>query len=195
MKNTIVLFFLTYCSLSFVQAQDIITLKSGDEMKARIIKLSRTAVTFIPTNGLDTAYLLREDVIKLQYKSGITILLNETEIPELINTIESDSLFVKGMKDAKAYYKGYTGAAVGTMVTSIFFPWGLIPAIACSAKPPAKNLGYPDQQLMANSSYRDGYVKQAHQIKKKKVWGSFAVGSGLYIGLIGVMSIVAAQSY
>jgi len=57
------------------------------------------------------------------------------------------------------------------------------------------NLGYPDQQLIANSSYYDGYVNQAHKIKKKKVWGGFAIGSGIYIGIVAIMSVMRLKPF
>jgi len=145
MKNIIALVLLILTGLSAAEAQDIITLKNGEEMNARIIRLNRTDVTFIPANSIDTAYLLREDVIKLKYQSGIIIFLNEAEMHELYPDPGNDSLYILGKNDASLYYKGYTAAAVGTLVTSIFFPWGLIPAIACSSKPPSKEkLRYPN---------------------------------------------------
>jgi hypothetical protein len=130
-------------------------------------------------------------VSKLQYKSGITIILSEADLPALNYNPGNDSLYSLGKNDASIYYKGYTGAAVSTLVTSIFFPWGLIPAIACSAKPPAmENLGFNNRHLMENSNYYNGYVNEAHKIKKKKVWGGFAVGSGLFFAFAILVSVV-----
>lgn len=160
-------------------------------MKARIIRLNPKDVAFIPANSTDTAFLLREDVTKLQYHSGIIILLTEAEKPGFSIGPETDSLYTMGKNDALLYYKGYTGAAVGTLVTSIFFPWGLIPAIACSAKPPAmENLGYNNRQLMEHPGYYNGYVSEAHKIKKKKVWGGFAIGSGLFFAFALLVNVV-----
>jgi len=196
MKNAATLIFLILAVFSVAFAQDIITLKNGEEMKAHIIRLNRTDVTFIPVNSVDTAYLLREDVTKLHYKSGIIIFLTESETPELFPYPENDSLYILGKNDASLYYKGYTAAAAGTLVTSIFFPWGLIPAIACSSKPPSRDkLGYQNQQLIENPGYYNGYVNQAHKIKKKKVWGGFAIGSGIYIGLVAILSVMAVETF
>ena len=196
MKNILALIFIILTGSPAAVAQDIITLKTGEEMKARIIRLDRKDVTFIPSNGVDTAYLLREDVTKLQYRSGIIIMLAEKEMPELFIETGNDSLYILGINDASLYYKGYKGAATGTLAASIFFPWGLIPAIACSSKVPSKdNLGYPNEQLVKNSIYYEGYEKQAHKIKKKKVWGGFAIGSGIYIGLVAIMSVIAVETY
>jgi len=125
MKNIIALLFLLLTGFSASVAQDIITLKTGEEMKARIIKLNQKDVTFIPANSVDTAFLLREDVKKLQYQTGIIIFLTETDRPELFTDPGNDSLYIMGKNDASFYYKGYTAAAAGTLVTSIFFPWVL----------------------------------------------------------------------
>lgn len=195
MKKTFAFLVLVFTCLSVAMAQDIITLTTGEEMNAYIIRLNPGDVTFIPENSSDTAYLLREDVAKLQYKNGMIIVLSENEMPAFIEGPVDDSLFVQGQVDATMYYKGYRPAAIGTMVTSIYFPFGLIPAIACSSKPPAKeHLGYRDQQLMENPSYSNGYTSKAHEIKKKKVWGGFAIGSGFIIGLV-ILTSVAATTF
>lgn len=181
--------------ITAVTAQDIISLKSGEEVKARIIRLNTKDVTFIEENSTDTVFLYREDIAKLTYKSGIIIVLSENEMPSFIGSLADDSLFVQGQVDASMYYKGYRPAAIGTMITSIYFPFGLIPAIACSSKAPAmENLGYRDQQLMENASYYNGYTLKAHEIKKKKVWGGFAIGSGIFIGLV-ILTSVAATTF
>lgn len=193
MKKIIIILFLIFAGFSLAMAQDIISLKSGEDIKATIIRLDPNDVIFIEENSADTVFLHRDDISRLTYKSGIIIVLGDTEVPENIEGQLNDSLFTQGQADAGMYYKGYRPAAVGTMITSIYFPFGLIPAIACSTKPPAmKNLGYRDQQLMENASYYNGYIQKAHQIKKKKVWGGFAIGTGFIIGLVIFTSVAAA---
>lgn len=196
MKGIVAILFLALAGLSVVMAQDIITLKSGKELKARLIKLNPRDVVFIPEDSSDTVYLLRDEITQLQYRSGIIIYLSEAEIPALISDPGNDSLYTLGEIDAARYYKGYKTAAISTMIASVWFPLGLIPAIACSATPPSKyNLGYKDQKLMENSSYFNGYTLTAHKIKKKKVWGGFAIGSGFVIGLSIVMSGIVITSF
>lgn len=181
--------------ITAVTAQDIISLKSGEEVKARIIRLNPKDVTFIEENSTDTVFLYRDDISKLTYKNGIIIVLAENEMPAFTGRPADDSLFVQGQVDAGLYYKGYRPAAIGTLISSIYFPFGLIPAIACSAKAPAmENLGYRDQHLIENASYFNGYTLKAHEIKKKKVWGGFAIGSGIFIGLV-ILTSVAATTF
>ena len=184
MMRIFVFLFLAFAGICIVSAQDVITLKSGGEMKVRIIQFNPNDITFIAENSFDTTSLLRQDITSLKYHSGIIIYLSENEIPVADSRQGTDSLYTLGVNDAKINYKGYKPAAIGTMIASLYFPFGVIPAIACSATHPAnsmKNLGYKDPKLMENLSYYDGYTKTAHAIKKKKVWGGFAMGSGFVI--------------
>lgn len=196
MRRIFVLSFLLVTGFSVVKAQDIISLKSGGEMKARILSLSSKNVSFIPENSSDTLSLLRDEITRLHYCSGIIIYLSENEMPTLINIPKNDSLFDLGKSDATRYYKGYKPAAIATMISSIYFPFGLIPAIACSATSPSmSHLGYKDQKLMGNPSYYEGYTKTAHKIKKKKVWGGFAIGSGFIFVIAILVNTVQISSY
>lgn len=196
MKRIIAIAFLAFIGLSGVFAQDLIYLKSGGEMKVRIIKLNPKDVTFIPANSYDTAFLLRDEISSLRYGTGIIIHLAEDEIPSIVNDPGNDSLFTLGKIDATRYYRGYKPAAIATMISSIYFPFGVIPAIACSATHPSmKSLGYKDPKLMENTSYYEGYTKTAHNIKKKKVWGGFAIGSGFVIVMAILMSGVVVATY
>jgi hypothetical protein len=193
--NKFILFILLFYSvITLATAQDIITLRSGKELKAKIIHLNTKDVILIPENISDTISLLRNEVAMLKYQSGIVIYLTDNETPLTVSAFtgpESDSLFALGEKDAIRYYKGYRPAQVGTLITSIFIPFGLVPALACSSTPPGKNsLGYKDQKLMENSSYYSGYTIKAYEIKKKKVWRGFAIGTGaaaIYVLFVGAL--------
>lgn len=196
MKRIIVILFLAFAGLSVVLAQDIITLRSGIDMKARILKLNPKDVIFIPENSFDTVNMLREEISKLQYNTGIAIYLTEDINPVMVNDQGNDSLFTLGQIDANRYYKGYRPAAIVTMISCLSFPCGLIPAIACSATPPSmKNLGYKDPQLMESQSYYEGYSKTAHKIKKKKVWEGFAIGTGIWVAFTIVIGSIALSTW
>jgi hypothetical protein len=194
MKNAIVLFILVFASYFSSVAQDIITLKTGEELKATIIRLNPKDVAFIAESSTDTSLILREQVAKLFYKSGTVIYLTDNYIPSqtISNEPINDSMYIKGEKDATSFYKGYKSAGTGTLICSLFVPLGLIPAIACSTTPPsAGSLGYRDIQLFENPSYYAGYTNKAFKIKKKKVWENFAIGTGItvayYALIIGVL--------
>jgi len=198
MKTFIAFIFFVFAGINSTVAQDIITLKTGQELKARIVRLTQKDVVFIPQNNSDTITISRDEITMLHYQSGINIYLTENKSPAPVATNSepaNDSLFSQGAKDAGIYYTGYKAAATGTLITSFFIPWGLVPAIACSATPPATyNLGYRDPKLMENPSYYAGYTDQAFKIKKKKVWTNFGIGTGAMI-VFYIVGFAVASSY
>lgn len=176
--------------INFSHAQDIITLKSGEELSVTILRLNPEKVLYFAENSTDTTVLPRTDVVKLKYKSGTIIYLSEEKSAMDFSKIDT-TMYDRGVRDAERYYKGYKAAGTGTLVTSLFIPLGLIPAIACSSTEPSmKNLGYRDQNLMNDPGYYLGYTDKAYSIKKKKVWKNFAIGTGItaayYFLLIGI---------
>jgi len=198
MQKVIALLILLFISASFAMAQDKIILKSGKELKVKIINLNPKDVTFIPEYSSDTVSLLREEITMLHYKTGIIIYLsgNEKQMPaSTFSGSTPDSMYALGERDATLYYKGFKGAAIGTLITSFYIPWGLIPAIACSSTPPkAYNLGYKDKNLMENPEYYAGYTDKAYKIKKKKVWTNFGIGTGstfVFIILLTTLTVLA----
>ena len=199
MKNWAVLIILWYASINCIVAQDIITLHTGKQLKAKIVHLNAKDVTFIPENQPDTFTIARNEVNTLHYRSGITIQLSENGVlvPGKYSPAGiSDSLFLRGVADASNYYKGYRSAKIGTLIGSIYFPLGLIPAIACSSAPPKReNLNYRDEDLMRNPSYFSGYTGKAHEIKRKKVWQGFAIGTGIFFGILVFSSGVAFSTF
>jgi hypothetical protein len=198
MKRQIALLIFTLIVSFSAGAQDIVTLKSGDELKGKIIRLNPSTVVFMPTGINDTITLVRNDVLKLRYQSGTLInLIDEKEITESQVTAY-DSMYYEGVTDAAMQYKGYQGASTGVLVSGLAFPFNIIPAIACSAtRPSDENLGYTDTSKMKDPSYNAGYKNQAHKIKKKKVWINYAIGSGAMLGFYILMNalIVTAMVY
>jgi hypothetical protein len=195
MKKVFVFMLIAFSGISFVLAQDKITLLSGEEINGKIIRLNQNDIYYFPKGSPDTIVLQRIDVLKLQYQSGTIVFLNEdTRTSEQLVT-QNDSMYFAGTADASKYYQGYYGASTGTLVAGLIFPWNLIPAIACSATPPsAANLDYPSPKLMENQSYSLGYKNQAHAIKKKKVWNSFAIGSAVMVAIYIILGVAASNS-
>jgi hypothetical protein len=73
---------------------------------------------------------------------------------------------------------------------------GLIPAFACSSAPPKReNLGFRDENLMHHPSYFSGYTEKAHEIKRKKVWQGFAIGTGIFFGIMIFSTGVATLTF
>jgi len=91
-----------------------------------------------------------------------------------------------GKKDAKLHYQYKNCGRNITGITSTFSPIiGLVPAIAYSSSPPKdKNLNYPNHLLMDNRKYSEGYRKQAHKMKTRRVWVMFGAGTLSYLVLV-----------
>jgi len=133
MKTLIVLIIVVFSGLYNAVAQDIITLKSGDELKGKIIRLNAKDVAFQPLGVNDTLSMWREDIVKLTYQNGTLIYLTEKKTITKESGSVNDSMYYAGVNDASSYYKGYKTASTVTLVSALVFPFNLIPAIACSA--------------------------------------------------------------
>jgi len=187
---------LLLCTLFYsAAAQDIITLKSGDELKVKIIRLNPKDVTFTPRGSKDTITIWRDDVLKLWYQSGTTVYLSDQEKPDSYYKTGTDSLYDRGVADASKYYQGYKNARTGTIVAALIFPFNLIPAIACSATSPSdENLDYRDKKLMQDPAYSQGYTEKAHKIKKRKVWEGYFIGTAGILVLYFLVNAVAVTA-
>lgn len=198
MKKIFTLVLLTFCMWYGAVAQDVISLKSGNDVKAKIIRLNPENVTFSLPDGSDTVIMPRNEINKLTYGNGTIVYLTDGKPVELdINqphSSEYDSMYYVGVADATKYYTEYKPAATGTLVAALAFPYNLLPAIICSKTPPKDyNLGYRDKKLMENPGYHDGYTKQAFKIKKQKVWKNYGIGTGVYVGLYAALVILIAS--
>lgn len=191
--------FITSCFLFTVLlstvAQDIITLKSGEDLIAKIVKLNPFDIVFIQKGSTDTSTRMRNEVFKIHYQNGTLVYLSDDKSQGKIYESTNDTMYNAGIADANIYYKGYKAATAGTIVAALVFPFNLIPAVACSATPPSmNNLGFRNPNLMGNQGYYLGYTKQAHKIKKKKVWSGYAIGSGAMIAIYILLSAVAVTA-
>lgn len=108
----------------------------------------------------------------------VSLSFGQANVPTDSLTYKKDSSYYNGVSDAKIFYSQYRKPAGATLVTTILTgPLGLVPAISCSANPPAiYNLGFPEPNLMRNTNYNAGYTQSAFGIKKKKVWRNFTIG-------------------
>jgi hypothetical protein len=189
MKKSLITIFslLVFSTASF--SQDIITPVSGKDIPAIILEIDSTQIRykkFNVKNAADTI-IQRADVVMIDFEDGTKRLFNpdklkkEVELPIVTNP----DFYAMGEKDALKYYKGYQPAGTATLITTLLFsPAGLVPAFACSSKPPAYyTLKYPNADLMKNPEYFNGYTKKAHHIKAKKIWTNFGIALGFNIGL------------
>jgi len=168
-------------------SQDVITTKSGKNIQAKVIEVGLTEIKYKMVNNLDGPIysILKSDVIMTRYENGIVELYKEDQKPGTPEQASpsNDSMLKQGMADAAKYYKSYTGAGTGTLLTSLVSPLaGLIPAIACSSTMPKdKNLHYPNTVLMNNPDYYLGFTQKAKKIKQGRVWLNWGIGFGVNV--------------
>ena len=96
-------------------------------------------------------------------------------------TMPDDTTAIKAMAqaDARQHYNYSIITGIGTFFTTVFATpvVGLFVAIPVSATPPVdKSLNPPDTLFFKNSTYYDAYKKEAHKIKKRRVWTAFGIG-------------------
>jgi hypothetical protein len=188
-----------------VFSQDIIYLKDGTEIKAKIIELTNEFVKYKKFEQLDGPLrdIIISKVFMVIYENGSREVFKEenqniNQIQTPVETVpkrenvtdnsvsDSQDLCFKGQQDAGRYYTGYREASTWTAATTILggVVIGLIPAIACSSsEPQMNNLTIPDAKLFKNSSYYQCYMQEAKRIKSRKVWRSFGIGAAIDVGV------------
>jgi hypothetical protein len=187
---------------NFAQAQDIITKKNGDDIKAKVLEVNQNEIKYKSFSNPDGPLFViyKSDVLLIRYENGTKDIFSESANNQinynansnsngstLMSTSSTSDMRTKGKQDALVNYKGKRSGAGWTCATSIVCGplFGLIPAAACSASEPIdENLNYRDPELMKNNDYNLAYTSQAHKIKKRKVWTNYGIGSGFWIVFI-----------
>lgn len=203
MKSSITLLFLFI--YTFSNAQDIIFLKNGEEIKAKVKEVTQTEIKYLKFENQESPIysLSKAQVLMVKYENGSKDIFEKADsfiesnpIPvskstESTNTAE---MYEKGIQDATFYYNGKHSGKTGVLLASLLTNGliGLIPAIPCSlTKPKIENLNIPNAELYRNNAnYAHGYDKQAKKIKSKKIWTNYAIGTAISTFLL----IVAKSS-
>ena len=108
---------------------------------------------------------------------------NNTNASDPTIPLNNVELYEQGVVDAIKFYEPTRCGSGGTIATCIVLSplFGLIPAIACSATPPSDTrFIMPNRKLAENDIYRNGYRKQAHKMKQRQIWKSFAFATIAY---------------
>jgi len=191
MKNPLKLLILPFLLISITSfSQDIITKKDGSEIQAKILEVTPSEIKYKrfdnQTGPIFT--ILISDLILIKYENGSNEAFNQNTVPKTTSTSsEPSDLNLQGKQDALQNYKGEKSGKGWTAATTILFSpiIGVIPAaITSSSEPEPDNLKAPNSELMKNPNYNAGYIDQAHKTKKKKVWKSFGIASGVWLALI-----------
>lgn len=198
MKKIILTSLTIISTLTLSFSQDVITKKSGEDIQAKVLEINSGEIRYKKFDNLDGPIFVisRKDILMIRYENGTKDIFNNDRESENISssiTKSSKDLFIQGQTDAAQYYKGYKGAATGTLVTGLISPLlGLVPAIACSStQPNDNNLNYPNADLMKKSDYYDGYTHKAKKIKQGKVWKNWGIAFG--VNLAAVLILTAGQ--
>jgi len=202
MKTKKLILALLFLIGNFAQAQDIITKKNGDDIKAKVIEVNQNEIKYKSFSNPDGPLFViyKSDVLLIRYENGSKDIFSEsnssnntsnasviTSTSSNSNNTSSNDMRIRGKQDAMVSYKGKRSGAGWTCATSIVLSplFGLIPAAACSASEPAEeNLNYRDAELMKNNDYNTAYTNQAHKTKRKKVWTNYGIGSGVWLILV-----------
>lgn len=191
MKNQSIFLVILSLVCSSLSAQDIIINKEGDEIKAKVLEITSAEIKYKRFDNQDGPIftLSKAEVLLIRYENGTKdVFQNQAEESSNVKAQSSEQdLRMKGMRDSQRYYTGQNSGAGWTAAATILTTpiIGLIPAAAVSSAEPAeRNLNYPDAKLMENYEYAKAYKDQAHKTKKKKVWTSYGVGSGVWLLLI-----------
>lgn len=184
MKKSIILFLTLVVFIPVAKSQDVITKKTGEDITTKVVEITLNEVKYKKWDNQDGPLISisKSDILMIRYQNGTKDLFNNETLPASATPVGESENYKLGQKDAMQYYKGYKGAANGTLATGLLLSplLGLIPAIATTTQTPEDiNLHYPDSSKMKNADYYNGYTKKSFQIKKQKVWTNWGVTFGL----------------
>ena len=141
MKNLLssLFFNLIFLYASIGNAQDIITKKNGEKIIGKVLEISLTELKYKNFNNLEGPVnsILKSDVVFIKYENGNSQLFRDDKPKNLANNGQSIETAIKpgvssnnleneddateaGRSDARRYYRGYSGAGSGTLLTGLF---------------------------------------------------------------------------
>ena len=194
MRFLLVIVFLTVLGMPRAVSQDTINLNTGKILVGRVLEVGQQELRYKRLDNLSgPVYVLAlSEVSTIRYENGAEddFELEQMQARESERNLITVNNFVKGQRDASMFYDGYKGAATLSFGLSLLSPMvGLVPTIICaSVRPSEASLNCPDPVKMENPDYSRGYHKRAKKMKSNRVWRNFAIGSGLYIGILFALS-------
>lgn len=198
MKKCLI-FLILFCALAGLRAQDVIYMKDGKEINAKVLEIGVAEVKYkLFSNPEGPTYtIFKSDIFMIKYPGGERDVFGIPE-PEPgraahMTAFSEEDICETAISDANANYKP-TGAMAGTYVTScLAMPVGLVTALIVAPSPPkVENLNIRDPNLLQNEAYMNCYLQESKTIKKKRTWLSF--WSGWAAGM-AIVSIVMLTSY
>lgn len=186
----VLLILLFACSTNMIKAQDTLTMRSGENVIAKIIEVGSSEVKYKKVSNLNGPIFstLKSDLIMIRYENG-----SKDDFSNILiaSAKSEENQYNQGYNDATKYYKSYKLAGTAVFFASAFpvYGWflGVSPALLLSsASPLDENLDYPDLNLMKNEDYARGYKTQAKNIKRKKIIRNYISGLATCVVLTGL---------
>jgi len=180
----ILLFILFICSSNIIKAQDTLSMRSGENILVKVIEVGTTEVKYKKLDNLNGPIfsILKSDLLIVKYENGTKEDFSSIKKIEENNFSGLDPSSL-GKLDAQRFYTGYKTAATIALISNFaYIPIipSLVFSIAATSKiPKDENLNYPSISLMQNEQYANSYRQEAKKIKNRKIWRSFAAGSGI----------------
>ncbi|QNP53616.1 hypothetical protein [Hymenobacter qilianensis] len=202
------LFLLTYllfCSALCAQAQDTILRTNGEEIKAKVLAITPTEISYVPGTeppSSDTLYMAATGVFLIRYANGTKVIISKTDA-SLVTGRTPAEMTNQGRMDAQKYFKAPGSlfvTATATAVSLIFLGpttpgalGGIATGAAIGLSPiQSQNIIAPDTALLNDPHYLLGYQQQAQRKKIGKAAGGF--GIGLLTGTVIWFAIALANT-
>lgn len=189
---------------------DVIVRTTGDELPARVLVISSTAVRYFGApdsahTATDTLTLARADVFMVRFANGTKEVMapptaagpaGPAGLAELA-ALTDEQRYEKGRTDAQKYKPSpgvFWGTFGATMVGGMIGGAGA--GAAMGLTPPKREkieAQAPQPQLLEDRSYYQGFEKQAQRRKLNSAAAGFGVGMGAQV-LLMVALLAAAFS-
>ncbi|MGI4740191.1 MAG: hypothetical protein ACRYG7_33895 [Janthinobacterium lividum] len=180
-------------------ATDVLLLTTGQEVSGRVLTITPTELTYLPTAPTppDTLHLPIASVFLVRYANGTREVLtappplaaDKDPTPLALRELSAPQRQQLGQHDALRYYRAsgpYWGAFGSTLYLGPLL--GLAPtAVISSHWVRDNNLKVPTPTLLQDASYAQGYQQQANQLKRRRTWSGYGVATALYVVLIGAL--------
>lgn len=193
-KTAIILILSSNC----IFPQDIMVKNNGDELQVKVFEINATEVKFKKFDNQDGPIFIvpKSEIFMIKYENGQKEIMEKVNITNKLDEPQNNGtdFFMMGKNDATLFYTGKNSGALWTSFTTGFCSpvIGVIPAVACAlSEPTDKNLNI-NSNLAKNRDYYQGYVNQAHKIKKRKVWTAFGIGSASWFVLLLINTYIGS---
>jgi len=159
----------------FSLAQDVIILKDGSEIKAKVTEVGVDEIKYRKAESGPIYITRKKEINSITYADGTN---------EVITVVKSDkdtipNAYMLGVSDADKYYNCNNCGSFGVGASAVLLGpmFGLIPTVMVSSTPPSSvNLVIRKKEMMNNQEYMKGYREEAYRIKKSRVWTAYGTG-------------------